>query len=95
MWFLVGGNTIRFSRVEFALITGLKFGTFPLEVNGSDWLEQTYFGKSSTFSLENLDEAFAKWDFDTIDDLDVVRLSLFYLTEQFLFGRSIRIIKKS
>ncbi|KAJ4726822.1 Phospholipase-like protein [Melia azedarach] len=90
MWFLVGGNTIRFSRVEFALITGLKFGTFPLKVNGSDRLEQTYFGKSSTFSLENLDEAFAKWDFDTIDDLDAVRLSLLYLTEWFLFGRGYR-----
>ncbi|KAK2640336.1 hypothetical protein Ddye_028131 [Dipteronia dyeriana] len=57
IWFLLGNHLMRFSKVEFYLITGLRFGVVPdtirYEVVGND-IHQWYFGGIDEVSFEEL-----------------------------------------
>ncbi|KAJ4712336.1 Phospholipase-like protein [Melia azedarach] len=90
MWFLVGGSTVRFSHVEFGLVTGLTFGPYPSDTTESTRLRDMYFGGQTSMELKDLQEAYKAIDFRLIDDLDAVKLSLYVLMDLFLLGRGQR-----
>ncbi|KAJ4706590.1 Phospholipase-like protein [Melia azedarach] len=90
MWFLVGGSTVRFSHVEFELVTGLTFGPYPSDTTESTRLRDMYFGGQTSMELKDLQEAYKAIDFRLIDDLDAVKLSLYVLMDLFLLGRGQR-----
>lgn len=90
LWFLVQNTPIRFSRMEFGLITGLNFGHYPQELGGSTRLRETYFDGSPVITFKDIDLAYDRLDFTTVDDMDAVKLSLFFFVERLLLGRPTR-----
>ncbi|KAJ4712512.1 Phospholipase-like protein [Melia azedarach] len=88
MWFLVGEMPMRFSRMEFALITGLRFGTYPDVDVDSHRLKDLYFGLKPSPTLDDIDIAFHALDFTSIDDVDAAKVMLYYLLERVVIGRA-------
>ncbi|KAJ4714993.1 Phospholipase-like protein [Melia azedarach] len=88
MWFLVGEMPMRFSHMEFALITGLRFGTYPDVDVDSHRLKDLYFGLKPSPTLDDIDIAFHALDFTSIDDVDAVKVMLYYLLERVVIGRA-------
>lgn len=88
LWFLVGATPMRFSRIEFALITGLRFGPYPDIDVDSHRLKDLYFGQKAAPTLDDIDLAFFALDFTSIDDVDAVKLTLYYILERVLIGRA-------
>ncbi|KAJ4721121.1 Ulp1 protease family, C-terminal catalytic domain containing protein [Melia azedarach] len=82
MWFLIIETPMRFSRIEFTLITGLTFGPYPEVSVDSHRLQDLYFGLKPTPSLDDIDSAFYALDFTVIDDMDAVKITLYYVLEQ-------------
>ncbi|KAJ4706646.1 Phospholipase-like protein [Melia azedarach] len=90
MWFLIGETPMRFSRIEFALITGLTFGPY-LEVSvDSHRLQDLYFGLKPAPNLDDIDSAFYALDFTAIDDMDAVKITLYYVLERVVIRRARR-----
>ncbi|KAK2662987.1 hypothetical protein Ddye_001561 [Dipteronia dyeriana] len=57
MWFLLGNQVMRFSKVEFYLITELRFGLVPdtgLYAAVENGIHQRYFHRADEVSLEEL-----------------------------------------
>ncbi|KAK2649959.1 hypothetical protein Ddye_017448 [Dipteronia dyeriana] len=57
MWFLLGNHVVRFLKVEFYLITGLRFGLVPntgLYAAVENGIHQRYFHTADEVSLEEL-----------------------------------------
>ncbi|KAK2656225.1 hypothetical protein Ddye_009277 [Dipteronia dyeriana] len=57
MWFLLRNQVVRFSKVEFYLITGLRFGLVPdtgLYAVMENGIHQRYFHRADEVSLEEL-----------------------------------------
>ncbi|KAJ4712634.1 Phospholipase-like protein [Melia azedarach] len=79
---------MRFSCIEFALITGLQFGPYPDIDVDSHRLKDLYFGQKAAPTLDDIDLAFFALDFTSIDDVDAVKLTLYYILERVLIGRA-------
>ncbi|KAJ4727543.1 Phospholipase-like protein [Melia azedarach] len=90
MWFLIGETPMRFSRIEFALITGLTFGPYPEVSVDSHRLQDLYFGLKPAPNLDDIDSAFYAFDFTAIDDMDAVKITLYYVLERVVIGRAER-----
>lgn len=68
LWYYIEGKITRFSRVEFALITSLRFRLFPDIVSQSDQLRDTYFSRK-LISLKTIQRFYERIDFSHIDDM--------------------------
>ena len=58
VWILLKGSPIRFSAVEFSIITGLPFGALPQLELTSFRLRDTYFDGSSKIRSDNFEKQF-------------------------------------
>ncbi|KAK2658533.1 hypothetical protein Ddye_005066 [Dipteronia dyeriana] len=87
MQFLLGNVCVRFSKIEFCLITGLKFGIIPdtseyLEVENG--IHQRCFGGQNEIKIEELKERVQQGQWT--EQFDVVKLCLLLLLHVFLIG---------
>ncbi|KAK0582621.1 hypothetical protein LWI29_027732 [Acer saccharum] len=87
MRFMLGSRSVRFSKVEFCLITGLKFGVIPdmtqiEEVENG--LHQRYFNSRDSITLEELQARILQGEWQ--QQYDVVKLCLVLLLNCFLIG---------
>ncbi|KAK2655897.1 hypothetical protein Ddye_008949 [Dipteronia dyeriana] len=91
MRFLLGNVSVRFSKIEFCLITRLKFGIVPdtsayLEVENG--IHQRCFGGRNEIKIEELKERVQQGQWT--EQFDVVKLCLLLLLHVFLIGRDER-----
>ena len=87
MQFLIGGQILRFGLIEFAFITGLKFGQYPshvvlTEMSSSKRLLETYLNGDESPKLFYLAEVFQNCQ----DVEDCWKLRLYYLVEAVLLA---------
>ncbi|KAK3229373.1 hypothetical protein Dsin_001254 [Dipteronia sinensis] len=87
MRFLLGNVSVRFSKIEFCLITGLKFGVVPdtteyLEVENG--IHQRCFGGRNEIKFEEVKERVQQGEWT--EEFDVVKLCLLLLLHVFLIG---------
>ncbi|KAK3193025.1 hypothetical protein Dsin_024335 [Dipteronia sinensis] len=87
MRFMLGRHSVRFSKVEFYLITGLKFGIIPdmTQIEAvENGIHQRYFGGRDLITLEELQAMIqlGQWE----QQYDVVKLCLVLLLNCFLIG---------
>ncbi|XP_021818059.1 uncharacterized protein LOC110760154 isoform X1 [Prunus avium] len=83
--FLVGNKLIQFTKQQFCLITGLRFGKLPFirnPTNENCALKNKYFQKNKTVSLSELEKAFKA----CTDEEDVVKLGFVYFVVFVLLG---------
>ncbi|KAK2634364.1 hypothetical protein Ddye_029156 [Dipteronia dyeriana] len=91
MWFLLGNHVVRFSKVEFYLITGLRFGVVPdtgLYAAVENDIHQRYFPRAGEVSLEELRVVLTLGEFQ--EAYDAMKLCLIYMLNWIL----IRVEKK-
>ncbi|KAK0584354.1 hypothetical protein LWI29_011836 [Acer saccharum] len=87
MRFMLGNTSVRFSRVEFCLITGLKFGVVP-DTTGylavENGIHQRYFGGRDVVKIEELRAKvrLGQWT----EQFDVVKLCMLSMLHVFLTG---------
>ncbi|KAK3221393.1 hypothetical protein Dsin_008418 [Dipteronia sinensis] len=87
MRFMLGHHSVRFSKVEFCLITGLKFGVIPdttryeMVQNG---IHQRYFSGVDKVDYEQLRAVLRIGIFE--QQYDAVKLCLFYMLDWILMG---------
>ncbi|KAK2658595.1 hypothetical protein Ddye_005128 [Dipteronia dyeriana] len=77
MRFLLGNHVVRFSNVEFSLITGLRFGVVPdtsMYVAVENGIHQQYFPIHDEVSLDDLRVVLTRGEFQKA--YDVVKLCL-------------------
>ena len=89
MWFNVGGHYIRFSRIEFALVTGFRFsGNTKIWkwIPGRDkhQFRERYFPGEEDVKYKDFESLYLSTVFKKIPDEEAVKLSLVYLLT-FLF----------
>ncbi|KAK2664854.1 hypothetical protein Ddye_003428 [Dipteronia dyeriana] len=87
MWFLLGNHVVRFSKVEFNLITGLRFGVVPdisMYVAVENSIHQRYFPAHDEVSLDDLRVALTHGEFQKA--YDVLKLCLIYMLNWILIG---------
>ncbi|KAK3229256.1 hypothetical protein Dsin_001137 [Dipteronia sinensis] len=87
MRFMLGTRSVRFSKVEFCLITGLKFGVIPdttrykMVQNG---IQQRYFNGAADVDYEQLRAVLRIGVFE--EQYDAVKLCLLYMLNWILMG---------
>ncbi|KAK2650311.1 hypothetical protein Ddye_017800 [Dipteronia dyeriana] len=87
MRFLLGNHMVRFSKVKFYLITGLRFGVVPdrsLYLAVENVIHQRYFPGADEVSLEELRVVLTFREFH--ESYDVVKLCLIYMLNWILMG---------
>lgn len=83
--FLVGNKLIQFTKQQFCLITGLRFGNLPLIQNPTNEncaSKNKYFRENKTVSLWELEKAFKA----CTDNEDLVKLGFVYFVVFVLLG---------
>ncbi|GAY57741.1 hypothetical protein CUMW_181790 [Citrus unshiu] len=90
LWFQIGKHLIRLSIVEWCLVTGLSFGVDTNKKN--DEMEQrlrnTYFGGvHRKINVKQFDAVFKKLKFEEMDDMDALKIALFYFADRVLNAR--------
>ncbi|GAY60930.1 hypothetical protein CUMW_205870 [Citrus unshiu] len=90
LWFQIDEHLIRLSIVEWCLVTGLSFGVDTNKKN--DEMEQrlrnTYFGGvHRKINVNQFDAVFKELKFEEIDDMDALKIALFYFTDRVLNAR--------
>ncbi|GAY63399.1 hypothetical protein CUMW_225250 [Citrus unshiu] len=90
LWFQIGEHLIRLSIVEWCLVTGLSFGVDTKQKN--DEMEQrlrnTYFGGvHRKISVNEFDAVFKKLKFEEMDNMEALKIALFYFTDRVLNAR--------
>ncbi|GAY35130.1 hypothetical protein CUMW_283120 [Citrus unshiu] len=81
LWFQIGEHLIRLSIVEWCLVTGLSYGvdTELRNNNTVHRLRNTYFGGvHRKINLKEFDALFKKLKFEEMDDMDALKIALFY-----------------
>lgn len=68
----------------------MRFGPYPDVYVDSHWLKDLYFGPKPSPSLDDIDCAFHALDFTSINDMDTVKVILYYLLERVVIGRAVR-----
>ncbi|KAK2659144.1 hypothetical protein Ddye_005677 [Dipteronia dyeriana] len=87
MLFLLGNHVVRFSKVEFSLITGLHFGVIPdtsMYVAVENGIHERYFPAHDEVSLDDLRVVLTQGEFEKA--YDVVKLCLIYMLNWILIG---------
>ncbi|KAK2645351.1 hypothetical protein Ddye_020546 [Dipteronia dyeriana] len=87
MRFLLGNDVVRFSKVEFSLITGLRFGVVPdtsMYVTVENGIHQRYFPGHDEVSLDDLRVVLTQGEFQQA--YDAVKLCLIYMLNWILMG---------
>ncbi|KAK2638105.1 hypothetical protein Ddye_025900 [Dipteronia dyeriana] len=87
MRFLLGNHVVRFSKVEFNLITGLRFGVVPdtsIYVAVENDIYQRYFPAHDEVSLDDLRVVLTLREFQQA--YDAVKLCLIYMLNWILMG---------
>ncbi|KAK3193656.1 hypothetical protein Dsin_024966 [Dipteronia sinensis] len=90
MRFMLGPRSVRFSKVEFCLITKLKFGVIPDTVRYEmvqNGIHQRYFNGVSEVDYEQLRAVLRISVFE--EQYDAVKLCLIYMLNWILMGQSI------
>ncbi|KAK2645575.1 hypothetical protein Ddye_020770 [Dipteronia dyeriana] len=85
--FLLGNHMVRFSNVEFSLITGLRFGVVPdtsMYVAMENVIHQRYFPRHDKVSLDDLRVVLTRREFQQA--YDAVKLCLIYMLNWILMG---------
>ncbi|GAY42361.1 hypothetical protein CUMW_066240 [Citrus unshiu] len=90
LWFQIGEHLIRLSIVEWCLVTGLSFGVDTNQKN--DQMEQrlrsTYFGGvHRKINVKEFDAIFNELKFEELDDMDALKIALFYFADRVLNAR--------
>ena len=90
LWFQIGKHLIRLSIVEWCLVTGLSFGVDTNQKN--DEMEQrlrnTYFGGvHRKINVKQFDAVFKELKFEEMDDMDALKIALFYFADRVLNAR--------
>ncbi|KAK2652819.1 hypothetical protein Ddye_012675 [Dipteronia dyeriana] len=87
MQFMLGNQSVRFSKVEFSLITGLRFGVVPdttKYVAVENDIHQWYFPRADEVSLEEIRGVVTVAEFG--EAYNVVKLCLTYMLNWILMG---------
>ncbi|KAK2645825.1 hypothetical protein Ddye_021020 [Dipteronia dyeriana] len=87
MWFLLGDHLVRFSKVEFYLITGFRFGVVPdtsLYTAVDNGIHQRYFPRADEVSFQELRVFVTLEDFQQA--YDDVKIYLIYMLNWILMG---------
>ncbi|KAK2660088.1 hypothetical protein Ddye_006621 [Dipteronia dyeriana] len=85
--FLLGNHVVRFLKVEFSLITGLRFGFVPdtsMYVAVENDIHQRYFPGHDEVSLDDLRVVLTRGEFQQA--YDAVKLCLIYMLNWILMG---------
>ncbi|XP_052299745.1 uncharacterized protein LOC127903119 [Citrus sinensis] len=90
LWFQISKHLIRLSIVEWCLVTGLSFGVDTNQEN--DEMEQrlrnTYFGGVyRKINVKQFDAVFKELKFEEMDDMDALKIALFYFADRVLNAR--------
>lgn len=92
LWYCIGGQFVRFSRQEFALITGLVYGPafeheHRLIYRPAGSIRARFLNNRFSVSKRQLEECFASMNF-VVDVEEAVRFALVLLVERVLLGKS-------
>ena len=93
LWFGIGKSNIKFSKREFFLVTGLKFGYLSNVINEEyeavdGGIHKRYFNKNLDLLVKALHEAFMKVEF--MDKKDALKMALVFFVESILIGQDYR-----
>ncbi|KAL5787553.1 hypothetical protein ACOSP7_004502 [Xanthoceras sorbifolium] len=87
MRFRLGQHTVRFSRVKFCLITGLKFGHIPdmsAYVDVLQGIHSKCFGRRTDVKVKDVKNRLEQGDY--VIPQDALKLSLILMLHNFLYG---------
>lgn len=90
MWFNINDQLVRFSVVDFCLMSGLRCvgnGDFTKYRSRDSYLKGKYFKDYENVSTQDVEEVFKNLPIDT-EDKDLVDIGVIYLITTFLFGTS-------
>ncbi|GAY57721.1 hypothetical protein CUMW_181630 [Citrus unshiu] len=90
LWFQIGKHLIRLSIVEWCLVTGLSYSVdTKLKNNEMEHrLRNTYFGGvHCKINVNEFDALFKKLKFEEMDDMDALKIALFYFVDRVLNAR--------
>ncbi|GAY62287.1 hypothetical protein CUMW_216610, partial [Citrus unshiu] len=90
LWFQISKLLICLSIGEWCLVTGLSYGedTALKKLKTVHRLLITYFnGLSRNINLKRFDVLFEELDFEAMDDIDALKIALFYFADRVLNGR--------
>ncbi|GAY65102.1 hypothetical protein CUMW_238640, partial [Citrus unshiu] len=88
--FQIGEHLFRLSIVEWRLVTGLSYGVDTKLRNNKTVhrLRNTYFGGvHRKINLKEFDALFKKLKFEAMDDIDALKIALFYFADRVLNAR--------
>ncbi|GAY56083.1 hypothetical protein CUMW_169090 [Citrus unshiu] len=87
LWFQIDEHLIRLSIVEWCLVIGLSYGVdTELRNNKTVYrLRNMYFGGvHRKINLKEFDVLFEKLKFEAMDDIDALKIALFYFVDRVL-----------
>ncbi|XP_052288752.1 uncharacterized protein LOC127899414 [Citrus sinensis] len=87
LWFQIGEHLIRLSIVEWCLVTGLSYGvdTELSDDKKVDRLRKAYFGGvHRKINAKEFDALFKELKFEEMDDMDALKIALFYFADRVL-----------
>lgn len=95
MWFLIGSDLVRFSKVEFGLVTGLKFGKnkeslHQISKRLGERIRLTHFNGAKTIFVENLEAYYNGYVPKDEKDDEILKLALLLFLEVTLLGKDKR-----
>ncbi|KAL5814586.1 hypothetical protein ACOSQ4_025227 [Xanthoceras sorbifolium] len=95
MWFLIGSNIIRFSRVEFGLVTGLKFGKnkeTPHQISErlGQRIRRIHFNDAKKIYVDTLETYYSAYIPKDEEDDEILKLALLLFLEVTLLGKDKR-----
>ena len=90
LWFQIGEHLIRLLNGEWCLVTGFSYDVDTALTNNKTGhtLLKTYFGGLfRNINLKQFDALFEKLNFEAMDDIDALKIALFYFVDRVLNGR--------
>ena len=91
MWFEFCGQLARLSIGEWCLVTGLKYGVYDIhrkaKVGVQHRLRDLYFDGDLGATLKEFDVRFEALNFNDVDDVDALKIALYYFADRVLNGR--------
>ncbi|XP_052300032.1 uncharacterized protein LOC107177970 [Citrus sinensis] len=87
LWFQISEHLIRLSIVKWCLVTGLSYGvdTELRDDKKIDRLWKTYFGGvHRKINVKEFDALFKELKFEEMDDMDSLKIALFYFADRVL-----------
>ena len=91
LWFEFCDQLSRLSISEWCLVTGLKYGEYDIhrevEVEVQHRLRDLYFEGDLGANLKEFDAKFEDLNFNDMDDVDALKIVLYYFADRVLNGR--------